>query len=83
MNQSILSLCLITVGIGLCGFYGAQLPSTLYKQTSATLAKDWLSQSKAKANSLSSSVGEAKKELELQVNQLKLNPRGLSLSWLT
>ena len=80
MNQSLLSLCIITVGIGLCGFFGAQLPSTVYKQTSSTMARDWIKTAKLKGTD-SSTIKDAQTRLTNQMNQLKLSPSTRLNQW--
>ena len=80
MNQSLLSFCLITLGIGLCGFFGAQLPSTVYKHTSLTMARDWVQASKLKSSE-TSSTKETQNQLINQISQLKITPSTRLKQW--
>jgi hypothetical protein len=88
MNHSFLSLGMITIGIGICGFFGAQLPSTIFKHTSSTMARDWLTDSTLKVETnaveIKTTLIDPKiTRLNRNLDQLKADPGARLTQWTT
>ena len=94
MNPKVSSLVMIIVGIGLCGFFGAQLPSPTFKQTTHQMAQDWTAKkvqdleknataAHQKASLNLSSIHEFQNQQHLQSKALQQTPFERLQVWFT